>query len=140
MARKIFTLLIVFSISTILISFIIPKLDCTQLKKGVFHSYSKTTGAHIIITRMNGVQQDINTNTNDTIYWKIDWLSDCRFAATYLTGSALKTPEEKALYQSSFLFYEVKVVADNYYVGTTTIKAPNGNSTSTDTTWFTAKR
>lgn len=140
MVRRIFTLLIAFSITTILTSFIIPKLDCTQLKKGVFHSYSKTTGAHIIITRMNGVQQDINTNTNDTIYWKIDWLSDCRFAATYLTGSALKTPEEKALYQSSFLFYEVKEVADNYYVGTTTIKAPNGNSMSTDTTWFTAKR
>lgn len=140
MFRRIFIVFIVISIGLLLTSFVLPNLDCAQLKKGVFHSYSKTTGAHIIITRMNGVQQDINTSTNDTIYWKIDWLSDCRFAATYLTGSGQKTPEEKAFYQSSFLFYEVKEMADNYYIGTTTVKAPNGNSTSTDTTWFTAKR
>jgi hypothetical protein len=110
--------------------------DCTQLKKGIFHSYSKKNGAHIIINRIDSIQQDVNTKTNDTTYWKIDWLSNCRFAATYLSGSGPKTSEEKNFYQSTTLFFEVTEIADNYYVGTSTVKAPNGTSTSTDTTWL----
>lgn len=113
--------------------------DCTQLKKGRFHSYTKQ-GIHIIINRIDGIQQDINTKTNDTTYWKIDWLGNCRFAATYLTGSGPKTVEEKKFYQSTVLFYDVKEIADNYYIGTTTVKAPNGTSSSTDTTWLVEKR
>lgn len=109
--------------------------DCTQLKKGRFHSYTRQ-GIHIVINRIDGIQQDINTKTNDTTYWKIDWLDNCRFAATYLTGSGPKTEEEKKFYQSTILFYEVKEIADNYYIGATTVKAPNGNSSSTDTTWL----
>ncbi|MFZ6023454.1 MAG: hypothetical protein ACOYVG_03260 [Bacteroidota bacterium] len=135
--KKSTRLLLVTSL-TLLMSFMVMP-DCTQLKKGIFHSYNKT-GTHFIINRIDGVQQDINTKTNDTTYWKIDWLSDCRFAATYLTGSGPKTPEEKNFYQSAVLFYEVKVIADNYYVGTTTVKAPNGTSMSTDTTWFVEKK
>lgn len=114
--------------------------NCTQLKKGTFHSYSKRTGAHIIINRIDGIQQDVNTQTNDTTYWKIDWLNNCRFAATYLTGSGPKTTEEKNFYQSTTLFFEVKEIADNYYIGTSTVKAPNGTSTSTDTTWLVERK
>jgi len=123
----------------LLMGFITIVPDCTQLKKGRFHSYNKQ-GIHIIINRIDGIQQDINTKTNDTIYWKIDWLDSCRFAATYITGSGPKTPEEKNFYQSTVLFYEVKELADNYYIGTTTVKAPNGISTSTDTTWLVEKK
>ncbi len=139
MNKGLFNSLLVLSTGILLASFMTPTIDCAQLKKGIFHSYSKRTGAHIIITRMNGVQQDINTSTHDTTYWKLDWLSDCRFVATYLTGSGPKTADEKTFYQSSFLYFEVKEIADNYYVGTTTVKAPNGNSSSTDTTWFTER-
>jgi len=127
--------LLLCGITAVLLMSFITTPDCTQLKKGIFHSYNKQ-GTHIIINRIDGIQQDINTKTNDTTYWKIDWLADCRFAATYLTGSGPKTPEEKNFYQSAVLFYEVKVIADNYYVGTTTVKATNGTSSSMDTTWL----
>jgi hypothetical protein len=127
--------LLLFAATVILFMSFITTPDCTQLKKGRFHSYNKQ-GTHIVINRIDGVQQDINTKTNDTTYWKIDWLANCRFAATYLTGSGPKTPEEKNFYQSAVLFYEVNVIADNYYIGTTTVKATNGTSVSTDTTWL----
>ncbi len=78
--------------------------DCTQLKKGRFHSYTKQ-GTHIIINRIDGIQQDINTKTRDTTYWKIDWLDNCRFAATYLSGSGPKSAEEKSVYLSTALFF-----------------------------------
>jgi hypothetical protein len=132
---KLVTFLLLLTIGFVLMSFIVTAPDCTQLKKGKFHSYTKQ-GTHIIINRIDGIQQDINTKTNDTTYWKIDWLDNCRFAATYLTGSGPKTEEEKKFYQSTILFYEVKEIADNYYIGATTVKAPNGNSSSTDTTWL----
>jgi len=130
--------LLIILMSAILTGFAVIAPDCTQLKKGKFHSYNKQ-GIHIIINRIDGIQQDINTQTKDTTYWKIDWLDNCRFAASFLTGSGPKTPEEKNFYQSTVLFYEVIEIADNYYIGTTTVKAPNGTSSSTDTTWLVEK-
>jgi hypothetical protein len=109
--------------------------DCSILKVGKFHSYTKR-GDHIQITRIDGIQQDVNTRTKDTTYWKIDWLGNCRFAATYLSGAGPKDDAEKRLYQNSILYFDIKEIADDYYVGTTTIKAPNGNSVFTDTTWL----
>lgn len=113
--------------------------DCTQLKKGRFHSYTKQ-GTHIIINRIDSIQQDINTKTRDTTYWKIEWLGNCRFAATYLSGGGPKSAEEKNVYLSTTLFYEVTELADNYYIGTTTVKAPNGTSSFADTTWLIERR
>lgn len=113
--------------------------DCTQLKKGIFHSYTKQ-GTHIIINRIDGIQQDINTKTKDTTYWKIEWLGNCRFAATYLSGAGPTSVEEKTVYLNTTLFFEVKELADNYYVGTTTVKAPNGTSSFSDTTWLIERR
>ncbi|WP_133472649.1 hypothetical protein [Sediminibacterium goheungense] len=113
--------------------------DCTQLKKGRFHSYTKQ-GTHIIINRIDSIQQDINTKTRDTTYWKIEWLGNCRFAATYLSGGGPKSAEEKNVYLSTTLFYEIKELADNYYIGTTTVKAPNGTSSFADTTWLIERR
>lgn len=109
--------------------------DCSTLKVAKFHSYTKR-GDHIQITRIDGIQQDVNTRTKDTTYWKIDWLGNCRFAATYLSGAGPKDDAEKRLYQNSILYFDIKEIADDYYVGTTTIKAPNGNSVFTDTTWL----
>lgn len=132
-----FSLLLVSGI--VLMGFIENVPDCTQLKKGRFHSYTKL-GTHIIINRIDNIQQDINTQTKDTTYWKINWLGNCRFAATYLSGGGPKSAEEKNIYLSTTLFYEVKELADNYYIGTTTVKAPNGSSTFTDTTWLMEKK
>ncbi|MBL0883820.1 MAG: hypothetical protein IBJ16_10830 [Chitinophagaceae bacterium] len=102
---------------------------------GRFHSYSKK-GDHIQITRIDGIQQDVNMNTLDTTYWKINWLDNCRFTAVYLSGAGPKNNAEKLLYQTSILYFDIKEIADDYYIGTTTIKAAEGNSIFTDTTWL----
>ncbi len=112
--------------------------DCSTLKKGRFHSYTKK-GDHIQITRIDGIQQDVNTRTKDTTYWKIDWLGNCKFAATYLSGAGPKDDAERRLYQTTILYFDVLTIADDYYVGTTTVKALNGNSVFTDTTWLVEK-
>lgn len=112
--------------------------DCSTLKVGRFHSYTKK-GDHVQITRIDGIQQDVNIRIKDTTYWKIEWLGNCKFAATYLSGAGPKDDAEKRLYQSSILYFDVQTIADDYYVGTTTVKAPNGNSVFTDTTWLVEK-
>lgn len=113
--------------------------DCNTLRVGQFHSYNKK-GDHIQITRIDGIQQDVNMRTKDTTYWKIDWLGNCRFAAAYLSGAGPKTETEKRLYENTILYFDIKEIADDYYVGTTTVKAPNGNSVFTDTTWLIQKK
>jgi len=113
--------------------------DCNALKTGRFHSYTKK-GEHIQITRIDGIQQDVNTKTKDTTYWKIDWLGNCRFAASYLSGAGPKNDTEKRLYESTILYFDVKEIADDYYLGTTTVKAPNGTSVFTDTTWLVERK
>lgn len=139
MQKNILLLALLISLAYLTIAFRSSAPDCTALKVGKFHSYTKK-GEHIQITRIDGIQQDVNTHTKDTTYWKIDWLNYCRFAATYLSGAGPKTENEKALYLSTVLYFDVKEIADNYYVGTTTIKAPNGNSVFTDTTWLVERK
>lgn len=135
MRRSVFIFCSLICIAMIASSFHRIAPDCSTLKVGKFHTYTKR-GDHIQITRIDGIQQDVNTRTKDTTYWKIDWLSNCRFAATYLSGAGPKDDAEKRLYQNSILYFDIKEIADNYYVGTTTVKAPNGNSIFTDTTWL----
>jgi hypothetical protein len=137
--RNSFSFLLILSVIVGFSSFITTVPDCNSLKTGRFHSYTKK-GEHIQITRIDGIQQDVNTTTKDTTYWKIDWLGNCRFAASYLSGAGPKNDTEKRLYENTILYYEVKEIADDYYVGTTTVKAPNGNSMFTDTTWLIARK
>ncbi len=120
-------------------AFYVAGPDCNTLRVGQFHSYTKK-GDHIQITRIDGIQQDVNMSTKDTTYWKIDWLGNCRFAASYLSGAGPKNETEKRLYENTILYFDIKEIADDYYVGTTTVKAPNGNSVFTDTTWLIQKK
>lgn len=140
MRNKYTFLLLATIIGISLLSFHPRKFNCDSVRKGRFHTYSKTTGAHIIISRIDGIQQDVNTVTKDTTYWKIDWLNSCRFAATYLSGAGPKTEEQKLLFQNTILYFDVLEMTNEYYVGTTTVKAPNGTSSFTDTTWMNEKK
>lgn len=133
--RNSFFLLWILCMIVCLSSFMKSAPDCNALKTGRFHSYTKK-GDHVQITRIDGIQQDVNTNTKDTTYWKIDWLGNCRFAASYLSGAGPKNDTEKRLYENTILYFDIKEIADDYYVGITTVKAPNGNSVFTDTTWL----
>lgn len=137
--RRISFLIAVVLCAFMMISFYPGIPDCSSLKVGRFHSYNKK-GDHIQITRIDGIQQDINTHTKDTTYWKIDWLNNCRFAASYISGAGPKNDDEKRLYLNTVLYFDVKEIADDYYTGTTTIKAPNGTSVFTDTTWLVERK
>jgi hypothetical protein len=138
--RNLFSFLVVFSLILVLFfSFMATPPDCNALKTGRFHSYTKK-GDHIQITRIDGIQQDVNTQTKDTTYWKIEWLGNCRFAASYLSGAGPKNEAEKRLYENTILYFDIKEIADDYYIGTTTVKASNGMSVFTDTTWLVARK
>ena len=139
MQRKAFIFYGLIAILFMASSFYVAVPDCNTLRVGQFHSYTKK-GDHIQITRIDGIQQDVNMRTKDTTYWKIDWLGNCRFAAAYLSGAGPKTETEKRLYENTILYFDIKEIADDYYVGTTTVKAPNGNSVFTDTTWLIQKK
>lgn len=139
MQQRAFTFYGLIAILLVASAFYVADPDCTTLRVGQFHSYTKK-GDHIQITRIDGIQQDVNMSTKDTTYWKIDWLGKCRFAAVYLSGAGPKTETEKRLYENTILYFDIKEIADDYYVGTTTVKAPNGNSVFTDTTWLIQKK
>lgn len=132
-------LLLAFTSCIMLFSFHPKEFNCSNLHKGRFHAYSRSTGAHIIISRIDGIQQDVNTVTKDTTYWKIDWLNSCRFAATYLSGAGPKNEDQKLFYQNTILYFDILEMTNEYYVGTTTVKAPNGTSKFSDTTWYAEK-
>lgn len=113
---------------------------CKTIRKGRFHSYRAGTGAHTIILRTDSLQLEIRPGTKDTTFWKISWLSNCRFAAEYISGPGPRNAGELQQYRNTVLFYNIREITKDYYVGTTTIRGADGsNSYLTDTTWLRAR-
>ncbi|NCT93673.1 MAG: hypothetical protein GXC72_04560 [Chitinophagaceae bacterium] len=113
---------------------------CKTIRTGRFHSYRAGTGAHTIILRTDSLQLEIRPASKDTTFWKISWLSNCRFAAEYISGPGPRNEAELQRYRNTVLFYNIREITKDYYVGTTTVRGADGsNSYLTDTTWLRAR-
>ena len=46
-------------------------LTCSDIKNGVFISFSKTDGSKTIYTRTSDVQKELNASTRETVLWDL---------------------------------------------------------------------
>src|SRR6185437_7529562 len=61
-------------------------LTCSDIKNGVFISFSKRDGSRSVYTRTGEVQKELNTSTKETILWDVEWIDDCSYSLKYNSG------------------------------------------------------
>ena len=125
--------------SLILLSFTNIYPDCRAVKNGTFHFYKGKEGYHSIIVRKDSLQTEVNLNTGDSSYWRIRWISDCQFTCTYLSGSAIKSPEEIDFYKRSVLKFNIEKISDLYYTFDAQLTFENNTRNFSDTMWLNKK-
>ena len=54
-------------------------LTCSDIKNGIFISFSKTDGSKTIDTRSGDVQKELNASTRETVLWDVEWINDCSY-------------------------------------------------------------
>lgn len=58
-------------------------LTCSDIKNGVFISFSKTDGSKTIYTRSGDVQKELDASTRENVLWDLEWINDCSYYLKY---------------------------------------------------------
>lgn len=123
----------------LLLGFTKINTDCKAVKNGTFHFYKDNGRYHSIVIRKDSLQTEVNLNTGDSTFWRIRWISDCQFACTYLSGSAIKSPEEIDFYKRSILKFNINKTSDLYYTFDAMLTFDNNTKSFSDTMWLNKK-
>jgi hypothetical protein len=78
-------------------------------------------------------------NTGDTSYWKLKWLDDCTFSATYLSGGVKRSDEEKEFLTQHQTVVQILKITPNYYVVEGSLDSVNSEMSIVDTIWIKGK-
>lgn len=114
--------------------------NCNKTKNGNFYFYPTKSTKSFLIIRDGTSQQEIDLNTKDTSFWKVNWPEDC-----VLTTQFLKTtktiPEDQANFLKSHVtVIEIQKVTNKYYtfLGSIDVNGTKMGQTQ-DTIWFRQK-
>jgi|SRR6185437_3457081 len=66
-------------------------ITCSDLKNGVFISFSKTDGSKTIYTRSVDVQKEFNASSRKTVLWDVEWINNCSYYLKYNSGGQTET-------------------------------------------------
>jgi hypothetical protein len=124
---------------TILLPFLVlgqlKSTHCEKVKTGNFYFYPPKSQKGFLIIRDNTTQKEINLQTGDTSFWRINWQSPCAFTLSFLKKSQPVSNEELSFYNSHKTVVEILAVTKDGYV----FKGGLDNmatSNVTDTLWF----
>ncbi|MCU7550898.1 hypothetical protein OCK74_17390 [Chitinophagaceae bacterium LB-8] len=126
-------------ISTLFIQCQSNSISCKDIKNGKFQFYSKRSGERYLVIRQDTLQKELNINTGDTSYWKVKWLSDCTFSATYLSGGPEKTEEEKDFLTRHQTVVQILKITPTYYIVEGSLDSINSDMSIVDTIWIKGK-
>src|SRR5450755_1898984 len=59
---------------------------CSDLKNGVFISFSRADGSRSTYTRNGEIQKEFNLATRETTIWDVEWVGDCTYYLKYNSG------------------------------------------------------
>lgn len=129
-------------IAFLLPSFVISQtknLDCKDVKKGIFYLYPSSLQKGFIILRNDSIQKEINIETKDTSFWKINWKDDCICNLKFIRSTQIMPDEEKEFYNLHQPVINILGVTKNYYIFKVGLDSINAAKTITDTIWFRAR-
>ncbi len=134
----IFSLLLIVS-GLLLIHWRSGKVSCKELRNGVFHFYGKQSKDYYIILRQDSLQREVNVATNDTSFWKVDWVDDCIFSLKYSSGGRNRSEEEKKFLLNHITVIQIQKITADYYVVKGSLDSLNSRFNLIDTVWMQPK-
>lgn len=78
-------------------------------------------------------------NTGDTLYWKVKWLSDCTFAARFISGGTQQSEEEKEFLSQHQTVVQILKITPEYYIVEGSLDSVNSEMSIRDTIWIKGK-
>ena len=133
------------NIAVILLAVLLPgfilgqkKTKCKKVKTGNFYFYPAKSSNTFLISRNDSLQKEINLQTMDTSFWKLEWKTPCSFTLTFLKKTGKVSEEERTFLKSNRTVIEILEITKDYYV----FKGWLDNVTApsiTDTLWMKKK-
>ena len=115
-------------------------MDCKDVKKGVFYLYPSSLPKGFIILRNDSIQKEINIETKDTSFWKINWKNSCTFNLKFIRSTQAMPEEEKKFYNLHQPVINVLGVTKDYYIFKVGLDSINAAKVIIDTIWFKARQ
>ena len=115
-------------------------LNCSDIKNGVFISFSKIDGSKTIDTRSGEVQKELNTSTRETVLWDVEWINDCSYYLKYNSGMEDKTKKELDQLKKHKFLIQITSVSQDYYIFQAFLDKESNPVILKDTLWIKQRR
>ena len=88
-----------------------------------------------MVIRTDSIQKEVEVNSHDTSYWKINWITDCSFTLEFGNSTKNLTIQEKSFYASRKVVVKIVTVTKDYYSFKVDFDSISSRSLS-DTLWM----
>lgn len=90
--------------------------DCKTIQNGTFYFYPPDQKDGFKLIRNDSLQVEVELKTNDTSFWKIQWINECVCTSKFISTTKKKVPKEFLdMVNNHIMFMEVMEVTDKYY-------------------------
>jgi len=111
-------------------------LSCSDLKNGVFVSFSIADGSTSSYTRNGEMQKEFNSATHETAIWDVEWVSDCAYYLKYNSGMEDQPKQVQELLKKHKLLFKILNVTDDYYIFQSSLDKDSNPVLLKDTLWI----
>jgi len=115
------------------------KSNCNSVKNGRFYFNPANSKKSFTVIRKGGMQAEIDLQTHDTSFWRVNWLEDCRFTAKFIRKSLPMQEKERMFYSSHIVVFKISAVTDDYYLFRAGIDSIENVNSLSDTMWVKPK-
>jgi hypothetical protein len=140
MKRCLVILLLGFALVCIIFSCKSGQLSCKNFRTGEFYFYSKTSGIGYKIIRDSTTQQEVVLHSNDTSFWRIQWIDDCKFIARWVSETEDVPEDLKKHYLTHITCIEILETNNDYYINRASLDSFNSSINKIDTVWLNPKK
>ena len=131
--------LYLYIINAIVLSFflaaILPQRDCQNVRNGKYYFQPRNSSKKFLVIRTDSIQKEVEVNSHDTSYWKINWITDCSFTLEFGNSTKNLTIQEKSFYASRKVVVKIVTVTKDYYSFKVDFDSISSRSLS-DTLWM----
>jgi hypothetical protein len=113
------------------------KLNCQDIKTGIFYYYPKNSTGPYIVYMTDGFEKDIDMITGDTTLWEIDRIDDCSYKQLLIATNDRNVTEgnRKALKKHKIIS-KTLAITDDYLIYADYLDKISDQPFARDTAWF----